>query len=129
MTMITNLSPTNGASRSILHRVKRLSALTLALMAVSVGNQAFAQTLILIEASPAAWRLQYTIGGPAGLFYTGSECANGNLSFPSTAVQEDYDKLWALILAAKATGTTVFVYYSYSATAGCIISSFGTDAS
>ena len=87
-------------------------------------NFASAQTLVEIQASPSSWLIQNYVGGTVDLFYTGSPCLNGQLIFPSTATQADQDRLWAMILSAKATGQQVEVYY-YVSSGNCYISSYG----
>jgi hypothetical protein len=87
-------------------------------------NPVFAQTLISIQAVPSAWLIQNYVPNNTDLFYTGSSCLNGQLIFPSTAVQADQDRLWALILTAKSSGQQVLLYY-YVTGGNCYISSFG----
>jgi hypothetical protein len=90
------------------------------------SSAASAQTLTLIEGSTAAWRLQNYVPNSVALYYTGSPCTSGSLVMPSTAVQADQDRLWALIMTSKATGNSVYMYYSEDAGV-CTISSFGWD--
>jgi hypothetical protein len=90
-----------------------------------VGIAAHAQTLINFEGSPAAWRLQdYPGGTPAvTVWYTGSSCSNGQLSFPSSATIDDQNRFWALVMAAKIAGQTVGIYY-YVSGSTCFLNSF-----
>lgn len=90
-----------------------------------VGIAAQAQTLINIEGSPAAWRLQDYPGQTPAVtaWFTGSSCTNGQLSFPSSASIDDQNRFWALIMAAKIAGQTVGVYYYVSGSA-CFLNSY-----
>jgi hypothetical protein len=92
---------------------------------VGVAAHAQTQTLINIEGSPAAWRLQdYPGMTPAvTVWFTGSSCSNGNLSFPPSASIDDQNRFWALIMAAKLAGQTVGVYYYVSGSA-CFLNSY-----
>jgi hypothetical protein len=90
-----------------------------------VGVVAHAQTLINIEGSPAAWRLQDYPGQTPAVtaWFTGSSCTNGQLSFPSGASIDDQNRFWALIMAAKIAGQTVGIYYYVSGSA-CFLNSY-----
>jgi hypothetical protein len=81
----------------------------------------------VIQGSTASWRLQNYVPNQVTLYFTGSPCTSGSLVMPSTAVQADQDRLWALILTSKATGNPVYIYY-YNNAGVCTISSFGWDA-
>lgn len=88
-------------------------------------DSAIAQALVELQAVPSAWQIQEYFPNQTSLFFTGSSCTNGQLNFPSTAVQADQDRLWALILAAKAASQPVIIYYWVSGSS-CYISTYAT---
>jgi hypothetical protein len=65
-----------------------------------------------IKEVPTTWRLQnYVSGHVVALWYTSaSECTNGGLQGPDLT-QDDFNRLWALILTAKMSGKRVGVFY------------------
>ena len=83
------------------------------------------QTAIQLEGSPANWRLQNYAPNNITLWFTGSSCANGQLSADNLS-SSDQSRLYATILAAKLSNASVLVFYSQSG-ASCEISSFGMD--
>lgn len=91
--------------------------------AIGRSGDVSAQTLVELQAVPSTWQIQEYFPNQTELFFTGSSCTNGQLQFPSTAVQADQDRLWALILAARASGQSVIVYYWVSGT-NCYISTY-----
>jgi hypothetical protein len=103
---------------------KRFSISAILILAECFLNPATAQTLTGITAVPTSWLIQNYVPNQLVLWFTGSTCTNGQLVFPSTAIQADQDRLWATVLAAKATGQQIIVYY-YVSGGGCFISSFG----
>jgi hypothetical protein len=92
---------------------------------VGVAAHAQTQTLINIEGAPAAWRLQDYVGLSPGVtvWFTGSSCTNGQLSFPSGTSSDDQNRFWSLIMAAKIAGQTVGVYY-YISGSSCVLNSY-----
>jgi hypothetical protein len=94
-----------------------------AAVAAFVGGSASAQTLYSVTGVPTNWQIQNYVPNNVVVYYTGSSCVNGALSLPSTAVQADMDRLWALMLTAKATGQQVTIYYTVSGS-DCLIASF-----
>jgi len=82
------------------------------------------QGLIYLSAVPTAWRLQNYIPNAVVLYYTGSNCAQGILELSPSAVDADKNRLYATIMAAKASQLSVYVYYTQTATQ-CVIQSFG----
>jgi hypothetical protein len=103
---------------------KRLSIPAILVLSALFLTPASAQTLVAIQAVPTSWLIQNYVPNQVVLWFTGSSCTSGQLVFTSNAVQADQDRLWAMILAAKATGQQVIVYY-YVSDGGCIIQSFG----
>lgn len=101
-----------------------LSVLSLFALGALCCNFAAAQTLVQLVAVPTSWLLQNYVPNQVTVFFSGSSCLSGQLIFPSTAIQADQDRLWAMILTAKATQQAVVVYYYVSGTS-CYISSFG----
>jgi hypothetical protein len=100
--------------------LRRLAMMALVVVsAVGWGSAASGQSLYL-EAVPTAWRLQDYLDGYVTLFYTPSTaCANGLLKLSGT--EESRNRLWALIMTAKATNKVVGIFYDSST---CLISSF-----
>jgi hypothetical protein len=103
---------------------KRVSIPAIFVLSAFFLRPASAQTQVLIAAVPTSWLIQNYVPNQVVLWFTGSPCSNGQLTFPSTAVQADQDRLWAMIMTAKATGQTVYLYY-INVDGGCIIQSFG----
>jgi len=78
-----------------------------------------------ISAIPTSWRLQNYIGDNVVAFFTGSPCIYGQLSFGANATNDDKNRFWSVVMAAKVAGKPVVVYYEDSAApAQCIITSF-----
>jgi len=112
--------------------MKTISGLLIGATATIAGmcaSSASAQTLLSVSGVPSAWILQNYVPNQVWLYYTGapSPCVNGGLSFPSTAVQADQDRLWAMIIAAKIAAQPVIVYYTVSGSS-CFISSYVLNA-
>jgi hypothetical protein len=110
-------------SRSALN-LYRILMLAMIAMTGFLSQAASAQTLQLIQVVPSGWIIQNYVPNGVVLFNTGSPCMWGGLYFPPNAVQADYDRLWALILAAKIAAQQVIVYW-YTSGSNCYISSFG----
>jgi len=90
------------------------------------GTPAMAQ--IVISAPATNWRVVDYIPQGLTIFFSGSQCANGLLTLPSNAVQNDKNMLLATIATSKAIGTPVIVYYNYTASPqSCVITIFGLD--
>jgi len=88
----------------------------------SVG--AYANNVSLV-AVPTGWKLQNYVSENVVIWYSGSPCANGQLTFGANATVNDKNRLWSLIMAAKISGASVEVYYEDSlAPTNCIITSF-----
>jgi hypothetical protein len=103
--------------------VKIAYALTLVGLAF-FSRPSLAQALIEIDAVPSSWLVQNYVPANLTLWFTGSSCNNGQLVFPSNAVQADEDRLVSMVLTAKATGQVIRMYY-YVSNSACYISSFG----
>lgn len=81
---------------------------------------------VVISAVPTTWRLQnYMSSSGLVLWFTGSSCTNGLLTF-SNPSEQDKNRLWSLVLAAKLSGKAIFIYYD-NAASNCPINSFGMD--
>jgi hypothetical protein len=76
-----------------------------------------------IEAVPTGWRMEnYIASQTVVLWFTGaSECTMGKLAADMS--QDDYNRLWSLVMTAKATGKPVGIYYNASGGV-CTIGSF-----
>jgi hypothetical protein len=107
-------------------RAIRCISIPIALAASALWSSA-ASSQSLISGSTATWRLQNYVPNQIVLYFTGSPCTSGSLGLPSNAVQADQDRLWALILTSKATGSPVYIYY-FNNGGVCTIASFGWDA-
>lgn len=99
--------------------MKRLLEMILATSALFAAAPALADTSI--ETVPNGWRLQNYVGGDLKIFFTGSPCGAGQLRLAGT--DEEKNRLWALILTAKASGKSVGIFYETSSGA-CNITSF-----
>jgi hypothetical protein len=100
--------------------LKRLLIPVTTAMAAFLCGPAPAQS---VSGVPTSWAIQNYVPNQVVLYYTGSSCTSGALTFPSTAVQADQDRLLAVILTAKTAGQQVTIYYSVSGSS-CVISSF-----
>jgi hypothetical protein len=98
-----------------------LAAAALLVISTTASAQAVAKS---ITAVPNAWRLENYVPDAVTLWFTTSECANGNLSLPAAATKADRDRLFAVVMAGKAASKPVFVYYTVN-NGGCTINSFG----
>lgn len=78
---------------------------------------------IFLEQIPTAWRLENYPGGGVVAYFTGSSCQNGKLSFPPNATENDKNRFWSLVMAAKVSGKRIGVAYN-DATSDCQMLSF-----
>ena len=76
-----------------------------------------------VSAVPTGWRVQIVIPNSFQLYFTGSQCNSGALSFRPTATEKDKDRLYALLLAAKTAQKRVLIYYTPE-NGACWIDSF-----
>lgn len=76
------------------------------------------------EAVPNNWRLEnYVASHSVKLWFTGAPgCSNGAIEGASLS-QDDFGRLWSLILSAKAMNTKVGLFYNASGGV-CTINSF-----
>lgn len=93
-----------------------------ALMIVSVSCFSDVQQLNTV---PSSWKLENYFGDNVVVWFSGSVCTNGKLSLPSTATDQDKNRFWSLILAAKTAKTEVFIRYE-DTSSSCDVVSFGT---
>jgi hypothetical protein len=107
--------------------VSRVFAATLFLMSFTASEVAHADEVFDVVAVPTTWRLEnYVDGHRVMLWFTGApQCANGNLS-GSGMSQDDFNRLWSLILTAKANNKPVSIRYTVTNNT-CNIVSFLTD--
>ncbi|WP_410209745.1 hypothetical protein [Aquirhabdus sp.] len=104
--------------------MKKLMLLGFALCLSSLANAA----IVTITAVPTGWRMANYMGDGALLVRnTGSTCATGKITMP-TNNEAQRNRFWALILAAKATSSTVVIEYDDSTTL-CTIVSFSMKES
>lgn len=95
---------------------------TSALIALTCPQAAAADASI--EAVPTAWRLEnYNSGMDLAVWFSGSSCSNGKLTFPPTATNDHRNRFYSLILSSKAMGKKIGVFYETS-TGNCQMTSF-----
>ena len=118
------MSTSSGLPRNIM-----LSALmgTCALVARPAAEAA----VVSMVAVPNAWRMETYVGAAGGnnvmLWFTGSPCTNGSLQMSSPS-EQDKNRLWATVMAAKLANRRMFVYFdNANAPASCPMISFGMD--
>ncbi len=106
----------------MIKQLKRSALLAFCAAATVPSHSAMAENQI--EAVPASWRLQNYIGS-AGVvvWYSGSTCTNGQLTFSSTATADERNRLFAMILTAKVSSRLVGIFYE-TVTGSCQITSF-----
>jgi hypothetical protein len=115
---ITWMNPLSS-TRKMKSLVRTIFLTLVAAFALPQANAAEA----VITAIPTAWRLQQYVGSVATVWFTGSSCNNGNLSL-GAATEAEKNRFWSLVLAAKLSNHSVFVYYE---TTNCTVTSFGMD--
>lgn len=95
-----------------------------------VGQPAAEAAVVSIVAIPNAWRLETYVGGTGTnvvLWFTGSPCTNGGIQM-SNPSEQDKNRLWATVLAAKLANRRMFVYFdNTNAPSSCPMISFGMD--
>jgi hypothetical protein len=74
---------------------------------------------------PTGWRLQNYVGGAVSLYYTSSPCGSGLLLLGAGASADEKNRLWSLVLTAKATNKSVGIFYE-TTSGSCNITSFYT---
>lgn len=107
--------------------VSRGFAAALFLMSFSSSEIVRADEVFDVVAVPTNWRVEnYVAEHKVELWFTGApQCTNGNLK-GSGMSQDDYNRLWSLILTAKASNKPVSMRYTVT-NGACIIVSFLTD--
>lgn len=75
-----------------------------------------------IEAVPTGWRLENYISSHSVVlwFTSASDCTTGKLTADMS--QDDYNRLWSLVMTAKATGKPVGIIYNASGGVCTIVS-------
>lgn len=96
---------------------------TLILFCLFMPFLAFGSTKSMTKV-PTGWKMENYFGDSLVVFFSGSTCKNGRLTFPSHATVHDKNRFWSLILSAKATKSKVFVIYKDDAL--CTLVSFAT---
>ncbi len=98
-----------------------------AAIGISFATQVYATELYMQPADVTKWRIQtYTGVGvdQLSMWFTGSNCTNGGLSFPST-VPAEKNRFWSTVVAAKLSKKLMFISYLYDSAANtCVISSY-----
>jgi hypothetical protein len=103
--------------------MKKVLALGLSAIALFTASSALADTNI--EGPVIGWRLQNYVPNNIAVYYTGSSCAQGSLTFGPTATADDRNRFYSLILTARSTGKKIGVFYE-TASGSCQIQSFYT---
>lgn len=90
-------------------------------MAIIALNAARAEN---VTAVPTGWVVESYGATAVVLWYTPASCANGQILMPNGSTVAEHNRLFATVMAGKASGIKVFV--NYTVTSGiCVISSFG----
>jgi hypothetical protein len=92
-----------------------------AALLLAIGSPVYADNNI--EAVPTGWRLQNYVSNGVNIYFTGSSCVYGGLSFSASATSDDKNRLWSMVLTAKATGKAVGIFYE-TVSGNCNITSF-----
>ena len=99
--------------------MKHILALVVLLSSVSAFSE-----IRQLSTVPNSWKMENYFGDTLMVFFSGSVCEHGRLSFPSSATVADKNRFWSVLLAARTSKTTMFVLYDDSTTK-CNIVSFG----
>lgn len=75
---------------------------------------------------PTKWRVESYGANGVVLWHTPSTCNTGQIVLFSNATLADHNRLYATVLAAKASNLSVFIYYTNNSGV-CVITSFGLD--
>lgn len=105
--------------------MRNLVVLMLALSLISVGVSA--RTIKQLYVVPSSWKMENYFSDILVVFFSGSVCENGRLSFPDNATISDKNRFWSSVLAARASSSRMFVRYDSDDTS-CAIVSFGVNA-
>lgn len=73
------------------------------------------------EVVPTAVRMEDYLNGALDLWYTPGTCTSGHVYLPASAPADSKNRLWSLILTAKAAGKVVGIFYDPTS---CIITHF-----
>ncbi len=103
--------------------MKKLLVLALSALALFATSPAFAD--VNIEGPVVGWRLQNYVPNNVVVYFTGSSCAQGSLTFSSAATADDRNRFYSLILTARSTGKKIGVFYE-TTSGSCQIQSFYT---
>lgn len=99
--------------------MKKYKILTAVILLI-LGSSVYAAS---VNAVPTGWRLENYPGDRVYVYFTGSPCTSGLLSFDTNATNEDKNRFWSLVMAAKLSNKPIIVYYDNS-TSNCYITSF-----
>ena len=103
--------------------MKKILVLGLSAIALFATSPAFAD--VNIESPVIGWRLQNYVPNNVVVYYTGSSCTSGSLTFGPAATADDRNRFYSLILTARSTGKKIGVFYE-TASGSCQIQSFYT---
>jgi hypothetical protein len=78
---------------------------------------------VILDPVPTSWRLENYAGDNVVVYFTGSSCPSGMLTFGPNATLADKSRFWSLVMTAKVSGKRIGVVYD-DATPGCQIVSF-----
>jgi hypothetical protein len=69
-----------------------------------------------------SWKLENYMGDGVVLWNTPSSCDGGLISLPSNMTTGDKNRLYATLIAAKTSNSTMFIYYDDTPRGGLLIS-------
>ncbi|SHG75281.1 hypothetical protein [Massilia sp. CF038] len=75
-------------------------------------------------AVPSSWKLESYSERGVALWFTPSTCNMGSVGLPATATVTDHNRLYATVMAAKISGSKMFIYYDVVGV-NCVIVSYG----
>ncbi len=80
--------------------------------------------IVQLTVVPSAWKLENYLNTNLVVWYAGSSCSNGKITFSSGVSIDDKNMFWSTVMAAKVSKQKLFVRYDDS-TSNCNIASFG----
>ncbi len=103
--------------------MKFVVCLLASLCCFSVSNAAE----VAITAVPTGWLLENSVGGYINAYYTGTTCPGGRLRLETGITEQDKNRFWSMIMAAKMGNLSVTVWYDPTL-ADCQLTRFRLNA-
>lgn len=98
------------------------------LLLTSLNSAQAAMTFV--STTPDQWRLENYSGSSVVVWFSGSSCSSGQLTFAADATPAQISRFWAAVTVAKLTGQKMFLTYdNANAPTTCPIISFGLKES